>query len=130
MGNGAGGQLQALAYGEQIKVRDVTLRLVPAGHILGSAQVVIEYQGQRAVISGDYKRHGDLTCDPFELVPCDLFVTEATFGLPVYRHEPDRGEVAKLLTSLKDFPDRTHQIGVYGLGKCQRLIALLRRGGL
>ncbi|WP_373502360.1 ligase-associated DNA damage response exonuclease [Aestuariivirga sp.] len=129
LGNGAGGQLQALAYGEPIKVRDVTVRLVPAGHILGSAQVVIEYKGQRAVISGDYKRHGDLTCDPFELVPCDLFVTEATFGLPVYRHEPDRGEVAKLLTSLRDFPDRTHQIGVYGLGKCQRLIALLREAG-
>jgi putative mRNA 3-end processing factor len=129
LGSGAGGQSQSVAYGETLTVGDVTLRLVPAGHILGSAQVVIDYQGQRAVISGDYKRHGDLTCDPFELVPCDLFVTEATFGLPVYRHEPDRGEVAKLLTSLSDFPDRTHQIGVYGLGKCQRLIALLREAG-
>ena len=120
---------QALAYGEALQVKDVTVRLAPAGHILGSAQVVIEYQGQRAVISGDYKRHADPTCDAFELVPCDLFVTEATFGLPVYRHEPDHLEVRKLLASLRDFPERTHQVGVYGLGKCQRLIALLRKEG-
>jgi putative mRNA 3-end processing factor len=62
-------------------------------------------------------------------VPCDLFVTEATFGLPVYRHEPDTAEVQKLLASLRDFPERTHQIGVYGLGKCQRLIKLIRQAG-
>jgi putative mRNA 3-end processing factor len=129
LGSGAGANLQPLAYGESLKVRDVTVRLVPAGHILGSAQIVIDYNGQRAVISGDYKRHADPTCEPFELVPCDLFVTEATFALPVYRHEPDTGEVGKLLQSLKDFPERTHQIGVYGLGKCQRLIALLRQAG-
>ena len=122
-------QTHALAYGEELKVKGVTLRLVPAGHILGSAQVVIEYQGQRAVISGDYKRHHDPTCEPYELVPCDLFVTEATFGLPVYRHEPDTGEVQKLLASLADFPERTHQVGVYGLGKCQRLISLIRQAG-
>ena len=126
---GALGQTQALPYGEPLTVKDVTVTLVPAGHILGSAQIVIDYQGQRAVISGDYKRHADPTCDPFELVPCDLFVTEATFGLPVYRHEPDTGEVQKLLASLRDFPERTHQIGVYGLGKCQRLIKLIRQAG-
>ena len=125
---GALGQTQALPYGEPLTVKDVTVTLVPAGHILGSAQVVIDYNGQRAVISGDYKRHSDPTCDPFELMPCDLFVTEATFGLPVYRHEPDTAEVQKLLASLRDFPERTHQIGVYGLGKCQRLIAHLDRG--
>ncbi len=92
LGAGAGDAHQALAYGEVQKVKDVSLWLVPSGHILGAAQVVIEYKGQRAVISGDYKRHRDPTCDPFELVPCDLFVTEATFGLPVYRHEPDHQE--------------------------------------
>ncbi len=129
LGQGAGRQHQAIAYGEVLKVRDVTVYLAPAGHILGSAQVVIEYAGQRAVISGDYKRHRDPTCDPFELVPCDLFVTEATFGLPVYRHEPDGREVGKLLASLADFPERTHQVGVYGLGKCQRLISLIREAG-
>ena len=129
LGEAGLGQTQALAYGVPLTVRDVTLRLLPAGHILGSAQIVIEYGGQRAVVSGDYKRRADPTCPAFEVMPCDLFVTEATFGLPVYRHEPDMGEVAKLLASLKDFPDRTHQIGVYGLGKCQRLIALLRQAG-
>jgi putative mRNA 3-end processing factor len=123
------GQTQALAYGVPLKVNDVTVTLVPAGHILGSAQIVIDYNGQRAVISGDYKRHADPTCDPFEPVACDLFITEATFGLPVYRHEPDTAEVQKLLASLRDFPERTHQIGVYGLGKCQRLIKLLRQAG-
>jgi putative mRNA 3-end processing factor len=129
LGESGLGQTQALAYGTPLTVRDVTLRLAPAGHILGAAQIVIEYGGQRAVISGDYKRRADPTCEAFEPVPCDLFVTEATFGLPVYRHEPDMGEVAKLLASLDVFPERTHQIGVYGLGKCQRLIALLRQAG-
>jgi putative mRNA 3-end processing factor len=129
LGPAAMGASQALAYSEALAIGEVTVRLVPAGHILGSAQVVIDYNGQRAVISGDYKRHADPTCDGFELTPCDLFITEATFGLPVYRHEPDAREVAKLLASLADFPERTHQIGVYGLGKCQRLIAMLRRAG-
>jgi len=129
LGEAGLGQTQALAYGVPLTVRDVSLRLLPAGHILGSAQIVIEYGGQRAIISGDYKRRPDPTCQGFELLPCDLFVTEATFGLPVYHHEPDTGEVAKLLASIRDFPDRTHQIGVYGLGKCQRLIALLRGAG-
>lgn len=129
LGEFAGGRLQAMAYGESLAMGDVTVRLVPAGHILGSAQLVIDYRGQRAVISGDYKRHADPTCPPFELVPCELFITEATFGLPVFRHEPDHTEIGKLLASLAAFPERTHQIGVYSLGKCQRLIALLRQAG-
>ena len=120
---------QALSYGETLQVGDVTVRLVPAGHVLGSAQVVIEWRGRRAVISGDYKRSADPTNPPFELVPCDLFVTEATFALPVFSHGDAKGEVAKLLKSLKQFPERAHVVGVYGLGKCQRLIALLREAG-
>src|SRR5262249_15816429 len=103
--------------------------LAPAGHILGSAQVVIEHQGQRAVVSGDYKRQPDPTCAPFELVPCDVFVTEATFALPVFRHEPPDSEVARLLNSLRINPERTHIGGVYGLGKCQRLIKMCRQAG-
>lgn len=129
MGDDCAGQFQTATLGEPIKIGDVRVTLVPAGHILGSAQVVIEYEGRRAVVSGDYKREPDPTCAPFEVVPCDLFVTEATFGLPVFRHEPAGGEVAKLLRSQADFPDRTHLIGVYGLGKCQRLIRLLREAG-
>ncbi len=129
LGDRAFGSVQILSLDEPLTIGDVRVHLKPAGHILGSAQVVIDNKGQRAVISGDYKRRTDPTCRPFELVPCDLFVTEATFGLPVFRHEPDAREIGRLLASLRAFPERTHQVGVYGLGKCQRLIALLRQHG-
>ena len=120
---------QALDYGESVDIGDVTVRLAPAGHVLGSAQAVLERGGTRAVVSGDYKRRRDPTCPPFEVVPCDLFVTEATFGLPVFRHPDDAGEIGKLLRSLALFPDHTHLVGVYALGKCQRVIRLLREAG-
>ena len=123
------GTQQALAYGETVRIGGVSVSLHPAGHVLGSAQVRLEYQGGIVVISGDYKRRPDPTCAPFEPVPCDVFVTEATFGLPVFRHPDDAGEVARLLRSVQLFPDRAHVVGVYALGKCQRLIALLRRAG-
>ncbi|MFO1121696.1 MAG: ligase-associated DNA damage response exonuclease [Hyphomicrobiales bacterium] len=129
LGESSAGRFQPLNYEERLRVGDVTVTLMPSGHILGAAQVVIDYRGQRAVVSGDYKRQEDPTCAGFVPVPCDLFVTEATFGLPVFRHEPPEGEVTKLLASLQAFPERTHLIGVYGLGKCQRLIALLRAAG-
>jgi putative mRNA 3-end processing factor len=129
LGAGAGVSHQIATLGEPLRMGDVEVTLVPAGHILGSAQVVIDYNGQRAVVSGDYKRRPDPTCAPFELVRCDLFITEATFALPVFKHEPDAQEIGKLLSSLIMFPDRTHQIGVYSLGKCQRLIKLLRIAG-
>jgi putative mRNA 3-end processing factor len=125
----AGGSFQQLAYGQPLTIGDVSVTLVPAGHILGSAQVVIDYKSQRAVVSGDYKRQMDATCAPFELVTCDLFITEATFGLPVFTHGDDRVETGRLITSLKDFPERAHMVGVYGLGKCQRLISLIRAQG-
>jgi len=125
----AGGSLQPLDYGETITSGDVTVRLVPAGHVLGSAQVVLDYHGTRAVVSGDYKRRPDPTCEPFEPCHCDLFITEATFGLPVFRHPPDRIEIDKLLHSLSLFRERCHVVGVYALGKCQRVLALLRRAG-
>jgi putative mRNA 3-end processing factor len=103
--------------------------LAPAGHVLGSAQIVLEHKGTRIVVSGDYKRRPDPTCPPFEPVPCDVFVTEATFGLPVFCHPPDREEIAKVMASLRLFPERAHVIGVYALGKCQRVIMLLRQAG-
>jgi putative mRNA 3-end processing factor len=120
---------QALAYGNRLKIGDVAVTLVPAGHVLGSAQVLIEWKGARAVVSGDYKRSVDPTCQGFEITSCDLFITEATFALPVFQHGNAQGEVAKLLKSVTQFPERTHAVGVYGLGKCQRLIALLRAAG-
>ena len=128
-GEGAGGALQPLAYGESVTIGEVGVRLAPAGHVLGSAQLVLDYRGSRVVVSGDYKRRPDPTCAPFEPQHCDVFVTEATFGLPVFRHPPDRGEIDKLLHSLTLFPERCHLVGVYALGKCQRVLALLRRAG-
>src|SRR5277367_3562796 len=125
----AGGGLQALAYGEPLAIGEVRVRLMPAGHVLGSAQIVLDYHGSRVVVSGDYKRRPDPTCAPFEPQNCDVFITEATFGLPVFRHPPDAQEIDKLLHSLSLFPERCHLVGVYVLGKCQRVLALLRRAG-
>jgi putative mRNA 3-end processing factor len=120
---------RALAPGEVIRVGEVALWLAPAGHVLGSAQVVLEHRGCRVVYSGDYKRRADPTCTAFEPVPCDLFITEATFGLPVFRHPPAEEEIARLLHSVAVFPERCHVVGAYALGKAQRMIALLRQAG-
>ena len=127
-GDDAGGS-QASRYGEAVMVGSVRVTLVPAGHVLGSAQAVLEYRGSRIVVSGDYKRRRDPTCAPFEPQRCDLFITEATFGLPVFRHPPDRHELDRLLHSLRLYPERCQLVGVYALGKCQRVIALLREVG-
>ena len=130
MGQGASGRVQqVLPYGETVRVGGVQVWLAPAGHVLGSAQVAMEWQGSRVVVSGDYKRQRDPTCRPFEPTPCDVFVTEATFALPVFKHEDPAAEIAKLIASVATFPERTHVVGCYALGKCQRVIALLRRAG-
>ena len=130
MGEGRVGEsLQALEYGRVETIGDVRVWLQPAGHVLGSAQIAMEWRGSRAVVSGDYKRVSDPTCLPFEPIPCDVFVTEATFALPVFRHPPASDEVAKLLASAALFPERTHVVGAYALGKAQRVIKLLREQG-
>ncbi len=129
LGDGAGRSVQALAYGEAVRLGAVSLWLAPAGHVLGSAQVVMEYAGSRLVYSGDYKRRPDPTCAAFVPVSCDVFITEATFGLPVFRHPEPAVEIGRLLHSVAMFPERCHVIGAYALGKAQRLIALLRAAG-
>ena len=128
-GEGCAGAFQPLALGEALTINGVGVRLAPAGHILGSAQVVLYWQGQRAVVSGDYKRAADPTCQGFEAVTCDVFVTEATFALPVFRHERAEDEARRLMASMVGQPDRAHLVGVYGLGKCQRVIKVLRQAG-
>jgi putative mRNA 3-end processing factor len=125
----AGRVQQALDYHQSLKINDVTLTLYPAGHVLGSAQILLEHAGARIVISGDYKRQSDPTCAGFEPAACDVFVTEATFGLPVFRHPAAADEIDRLLASVALFPERTHVVGCYALGKCQRLIAVLRERG-
>jgi putative mRNA 3-end processing factor len=128
-GGNFAGSTQAAAYGEIVSYNDVQVTLVPAGHVLGSAQIVMRWKGLTIVVSGDYKRRRDPTCAGFEPVPCDVFVSEATFGLPVFRHPDDAGEIAKLLKSVAQFPERAHLVGVYALGKAQRIICLLREAG-
>jgi putative mRNA 3-end processing factor len=120
---------QAAAYGEAVNRDEVEVTLVPAGHILGSAQAVVRWKGLTMVVSGDYKRRRDPTCPAFEPVPCDVFISEATFGLPVFRHPDDREEIARLLRSVAQFPERAHLVGAYALGKAQRVIRLLREAG-
>jgi len=118
-----------VAYGETIRLGEVDVGYVPAGHVLGSAQIVLDYRGERVVVSGDYKRRPDPTCAGFEPVKCDVFVTEATFALPVFRH-PDTGdEIDKLIARLHANPDRCVLVGAYALGKAQRVIAELRDRG-
>jgi putative mRNA 3-end processing factor len=124
----AGSQMEA-PIGKAIQIGDVTASFHPAGHVLGSAQIAVETKGLRIVASGDYKRRRDPTCAPFEPVACDVFITEATFGLPVFRHPDDRHEIAKLLASLAAFPERAHLVGAYALGKAQRVIRRLREEG-
>jgi putative mRNA 3-end processing factor len=120
---------QPIAYDEPIRIGDVDVRFVPAGHVLGSAQIVMEHRGERIVVSGDYKRRADPTCPPFVPVPCDVFVTEATFGLPVFRHPDTGSEIDRLLHRLHSDPSRCILVGAYALGKAQRIITELRGRG-
>jgi putative mRNA 3-end processing factor len=122
-------ETQAIAFGETLDIGGVSVSFHPAGHVLGSAQIAVAANGLRIVASGDYKDIPDPTCAPFELVPCDVFITEATFGLPVFRHARADAEIAKLLRSVVLFPERAHLVGAYSLGKAQRVIALLRAAG-
>jgi putative mRNA 3-end processing factor len=128
-GDDFAGSTQVVRYGEMLAVGGVTVSFHPAGHVLGSAQIRLARHGLTIVASGDYKDVADPTCAPFERVPCDVFITEATFGLPVFRHGDPAGETAKLLHSVAVFPERAHLVGVYSLGKAQRMIALLRQAG-
>ena len=120
---------QAASYGECVAIGDARVSFHPAGHVLGSAQILIEAKGCRVVVSGDYKRGRDPTCAPFEVLKCDAFISEATFGLPVFRHPDPAKEVARLLESCRAFPERAHLVGAYSLGKAQRLMALIHAAG-
>jgi putative mRNA 3-end processing factor len=128
-GDNFAGTTQAVRYGEQIRLGDVDVAFHPAGHVLGSAQIKVSCKETCIVASGDYKDAPDPTCAPFELVQCDVFITEATFGLPVFRHGDAAAEVKKLLASVALFPERAHLVGAYSLGKAQRVIALIREAG-
>jgi putative mRNA 3-end processing factor len=128
-GLGFADTMQPAAYGEVVPRDEVEVMLVPAGHVLGSAQAVVRWRGLTMVVSGDFKRSRDPTCAAFAPTPCDVFISEATFGLPVFRHPDPADEIARLLRSVAQFPERTHLVGAYAVGKAQRVIALLREAG-
>lgn len=129
-GRNCAGRFEPLDYGKPLRINDVTVTLRPAGHVFGSAQVVMEYKGYRVVAPGDFKRSPDPTCAPFEPVSCHCFITEATFALPLFQLPPVEDELAKLMQSIRLFPECTHVLLAYSLGKAQQLIALLRGQGL
>lgn len=117
--------IRPLAYGERISLNGVTVSLHPAGHILGSAQVRVEHRGEVWVVSGDYKTDPDPTCAAFEPVPCHTFVTESTFGLPVYRWPPQSAIFDQVNQWWRANADagRASLLYAYALGKSQRLLA-------
>jgi putative mRNA 3-end processing factor len=122
---GAEARIRAVGWGETIDVNGVRVSLHPAGHILGSAQVRLEHRGQVWVVSGDYKTESDPTCTPFEPVRCHVFVTESTFGLPIYRWRPQQETFAEINAwwRANAAAGVTSLIFAYALGKAQRLIA-------
>lgn len=128
-GEAFAGSRQVAELGERLSIGGVSVIFHPAGHVLGSAQIEVGFNGLTIVASGDYKRSSDPTCAAFQPVRCHVFITEATFGLPVFRHPLASHEIARLLRSAGQFPDRSHVVGAYALGKAQRVMRLLREAG-
>jgi putative mRNA 3-end processing factor len=117
--------LQLAGYGEAVTINGVRVSLHPAGHVLGSAQVRLEHQGRVWVVSGDYKLGADPTCAPFEPVACETFITESTFGLPVYRWAPDAEVFAQVngWWQANAAAGRASVLLCYAFGKAQRVLA-------
>ena len=124
---GGGSPIDTLRGGESVSLNGVKVSLHPAGHLLGSAQVRVEHGGATWVVTGDYKLQPDPTCDSFEHVPCDVFVTESTFGLPVYRWQSPEAIAAEINAWWRANRDagRTSVLLAYALGKAQRLAAMV-----
>jgi putative mRNA 3-end processing factor len=117
-------RIESIPYGQRFTRNEVTISLHPAGHILGSAQVRLEYRGEVWVVTGDYRIDPDPTCSPFELVPCHTLITESTFGLPIYHWDPPEETIAEVLEWWRENQERgwTSILYAYSLGKAQRLL--------
>lgn len=124
---GADIDLQTVEYGEQLKLGDALVSFHPAGHVLGSAQIRVEVGDEVWVVSGDYKRAADPTCEPFEVIPCTTFITEATFGLPVYRWQPSEQVAQDIFEWWTGDPERPSLLFCYAFGKAQRVLAELSK---
>ena len=123
-----GARVETLPYGERVAIGDTHISFHPAGHILGSSQIRVEHAGEVWVVSGDYKRQADPTCAPFEPVRCHTFITEATFGLPIYTWDPAGAVVDEILAWWRENREqqRPSIVFCYVLGKAQRILAELR----
>ncbi len=119
--------LTGVQYGETLKLGNTWVSFHPAGHVLGSAQIRVESGDQVWVVSGDYKRCADPTCDPFEVVPCNTFITEATFGLPIYRWEPGSETCRQVCAWWQSEPERPSLLFCYAFGKAQRVLSELQQ---
>lgn len=119
--------LQGVEYGDRVKLGNTWVSFHAAGHVLGSAQIRVECGDEVWVISGDYKRCADPTCAEFEVVPCDTFITEATFGLPIYRWNTGEETCRQIYEWWKSDRDRPSLLFCYSFGKAQRVLAELRK---
>jgi putative mRNA 3-end processing factor len=122
---GPDARIESLPFGRSVDIRGVRVTLFPAGHILGSAQVRVEHAGRTWVASGDYKTTADRTCTPFEPIRCDAFITESTFGLPIYRWLPEQSvfDDVNAWWARNATEGRTSVVYAYALGKAQRLLS-------
>lgn len=118
--------LQGVQYGEKLKLGETWVSFHPAGHVLGSAQIRVEHREEVWVISGDYKRCADPTCLPFEVIPCDRFITEATFGLPIYHWKSGRDTCREIYQWWQSDLERPSLLFCYAFGKAQRILSELR----
>ena len=122
--------LHALSYGDVIRLGDAEVSFHSAGHVLGSAQIRLRAGDETWLVSGDYKRDRDPSCDPFEVVDCDVLITEATFGMPIYRWPSGRSVAQELMQWWQAAPERASLLFCYAFGKAQRLLAELAQLGL
>ena len=118
-------EIQSLPYGETVSLKGVQVSLHPAGHVLGSSQVRLEQRGEVWVVSGDYKLEPDPTCAPFEPLRCHTFLTESTFGLPIYRWRPEAQIFAQIAAWWRGNQEKgkASLLFAYALGKAQRVLA-------
>lgn len=125
-------KIESVPYGQTLKIGTVKVSFHPAGHVLGSSQIRLEREGEVWVVSGDYKREPDPTCEAFEPVPCDVFITEATFGHPAYVWDQTPAAFQKISAWWQDNRERKRNsvLFCYSLGKAQRVLAELRQYGV